>query len=288
MSDKKIIAIVNEIGTEFLISEAFLGYKYRKKEGQLYDSDSEVPTKLIQLYYGLNPDETTLNYMKSAFVRHYIRNESEIEGINEKTIHGEAEMKGLEVMYEYIHSEDINYLFDVYTLKDLNQKLFSFSEFPEFAGNFRNFPVYLPGAGVELCPWESIRNELEKVDIEVQKLLEIAPKIKKRNNIEELFAYLDRCIKVNCDLIKIHPFGDGNGRTVRGFTNKLFEDAGLPPVYIKANERTEYQKAMNKAINEGSYDDINQFYKYKICDSIIELDINEKLKENEKTLKKAR
>lgn len=45
---------------------------------------------------------------------------------------------------------------------------------------------------------------------------------------------------------------------------------------------------MNKAINEGSYDDINQFYRYKICDSIIELDINDKLKENEKTLKKAR
>ena len=88
----------------------------------------------------------------------------------------------------------------------------------------------------------------------------------------------------------IHPFGDGNGRTIRGFTNKLFEDAGLPPIYIKANERTEYHKAMNLANNENDYTAIKQFYRYKVCDSIIELDINERLKEEEKPkqMKKAK
>lgn len=34
---------------------------------------------------------------------------------------------------------------------------------------------------------------------------------------------------------------------------------------------------MNKANNENDYSLIKQFYKYKICDSIIELDINERL-----------
>ena len=34
--------------------------------------------------------------------------------------------------------------------------------------------------------------------------------------------------------------------------------------------------------NENDYTAIKQFYRYKVCDSIIELDINERLKEEEK------
>ena len=54
--------------------------------------------------------------------------------------------------------------------------------------------------------------------------------------------------------------------------------AGLPPVYIKANERTEYHKAMNKANNEGDYADIKNLYYYKVCDFIVELDINPRVR----------
>ncbi len=39
---------------------------------------------------------------------------------------------------------------------------------------------------------------------------------------------------------------------------------------------------MNKANNEGDYSEIKAFYKYKVCDSIIELDINERVKEDSK------
>lgn len=64
------------------------------------------------------------------------------------------------------------------------------------------------------------------------------------------------------------------------------EYAGLPPIYIKLNERSEYHKAMNKANNENDYSLIKQFYRYKVCDSIIELDINEKLKKESANLKR--
>lgn len=77
-------------------------------------------------------------------------------------------------------------------------------------------------------------------------------------------------------------FADGNGRTIRGFINKLLEDVNLPPIYIKATERTEYHKAMNLANNEGDYSDIKNFYRYKICDSIIELDINDTVRKYNK------
>ena len=136
---------------------------------------------------------------------------------------------------------------------------------------------------------EIIKSE-NYVDVDVQKLFKKAPLVKNHNDMNAMLEYLDDSVEVMCKLIKIHPFGDGNGRTIRGFTNKLFEDAGLPPIYIKANERTEYHKAMNLANNENDYTAIKQFYRYKVCDSIIELDINERLKEEEKPkqMKKAK
>ena len=35
---------------------------------------------------------------------------------------------------------------------------------------------------------------------------------------------------------------------------------------------------MNKANNEGDYTDIQNFYRYKVCDSIVELDINPRIR----------
>ncbi len=277
---EKMADTVDSIGPEFLIREAFLGYKYRKEHKKLYISDNDnlvfIPEKLIRLYYGLNPTEANFNTMKKAFITHYINNESEIEGIEKANIHNNLETRGLAVMYDYIHSNDINYMFDVYTLKDLHRKLFTYAKHPECAGDFRNFSVFLPGTGTELCPWYMIREELNKIDVEVQELVKESKKIREYKDIDALIRYIERCVIVKCKLIKVHPFGDGNGRTIRGFVNKLFEDAGLPPVYIKVNERTEYQKAMNLANNESDYTHIINFYKYKICDSIIELDINER------------
>ena len=277
---RKLINDLNNIGIDrdFIIQEVFLGYKYRKLSKKLYEEKAEIPTKLIIIYYSLTPYNISFDNMKKAFIKRYINNESEIEGINTKSIYNKIEIEGLKSMYEYIHSEDINYMFDVYTLKDLHQKLFSATEHPEYAGNFRNYDVYLPGTGTNLAEWSIIRSELDKIDIEIQELVKKAKEIRKNSNALELLDYLDKCVIIGCKLIKVHPFGDGNGRTIRGFINKLLENAGLPPIYINAHERTEYHLAMNKANNEGNYDFIKGFYRYKVCDSIIELDINERIK----------
>lgn len=287
MSEEKLNLIndLNNAGIDidFMIQETFLGYKYRKLKNKLYEDKADIPTKLIKIYYGLSPHRISFDMMKKAFIKKYINNENEIEGVDIKSIHGKIEVDGLRTMYEYIHSEDINYRFDVYTLKDLHQKLFSHTKYPEYAGNFRNYDVYLPGTGTNLTEWTKIRPELEKIDIEVQELLKETKTLSDGDNIDGLLAYLDKCVVVGCKLIKVHPFSDGNGRTIRGFINKLLEDAGLPPIYIKTNERTEYHTAMNLANNEGNYDYIKGFYRYKICDSIIELDINDRIKKENNT-----
>ena len=52
-------------------------------------------------------------------------------------------------MYEYIHSDDIEYMFDIYTIKDLHKKLFSKTPFPEYAGDFRKSFARLNGTTTE-------------------------------------------------------------------------------------------------------------------------------------------
>ena len=288
MSKKEeLIKNLKEAGIDPLkvIEESFLGYKYRKREKKLSISDNDTPTHLITIYYGLSAKEISFDKMKKAFITHYINNESKLEGINDESIHGKNEIQGLKVMYEYIHSDDIEYMFDVFTLKDLHKKLLSTAEYPEYAGDFRNFDVYLPGTGTELSGWRMIFPRLRELDEEVQELRKISKLVKEHQKSEELLKYLDRCVELKCKLIKVHPFADGNGRTIRGFINKLLEDAGLPPIYIKSTERTEYHNAMNKANNEGDYTDIKNFYRYKICDSIVELDINQRTKSPSESIK---
>ncbi|MBY0487968.1 MAG: Fic family protein, partial [Flavobacteriaceae bacterium] len=50
----------------------------------------------------------------------------------------------------------------------------------------------------------------------------------------------------------IHPFFDGNGRTVRLVMNLLLMRKGFPPAIILSNDRKKYYDALNQA-NKGNY-----------------------------------
>jgi len=50
----------------------------------------------------------------------------------------------------------------------------------------------------------------------------------------------------------IHPFFDGNGRTVRLCMNLILMKAGFPPAIILTNDRKKYYEALNSA-NQGNY-----------------------------------
>jgi Fic family protein len=51
----------------------------------------------------------------------------------------------------------------------------------------------------------------------------------------------------------IHPFFDGNGRTVRLAMNLILMRAGFPPAIILKNDRKKYYNALNQA-NNGNFD----------------------------------
>ncbi len=57
------------------------------------------------------------------------------------------------------------------------------------------------------------------------------------------------------ELVKIHPFVDGNGRTSRLLMNLDLMNHGYNPVIIKKENRLEYYEALDKAHTTGNYTD---------------------------------
>ncbi len=57
------------------------------------------------------------------------------------------------------------------------------------------------------------------------------------------------------ELVKIHPFVDGNGRTSRLLMNLDLMNHGFNPVIIKKEDRLEYYEALDKAHTTGNYTD---------------------------------
>lgn len=261
--------ITNQEELVEILKGLFFDYIEKKRTRQLYQDGKNglvVPKRLLMFYYQLDENKRHLNQAAEDFLRHYIACESILEDA-----HLKFEKEGLKEMYEYLLSDEINYRFDIYTLLDLHKKLFSKAPFPDAGGVIRNGDAHLDGVPVDLTPASNIRYELKMLDYDLKDILKMQSKVKQ--NPGHLFSYIDKCIMLKCHLIKVHPFTDGNGRTIRAFINKLFMDVGLPPIYISSNENKTYKKAMQQAIGEEQdYSSIINFYYYKICDSIIELE----------------
>ena len=246
---------------------------------------------IIKTYY-FYVEKPDFDKLLFNFKRRYMYNENKIEDI-----HTKEERIGLRYAYDYILEKKNEDNISIYDLSWIHERLFSKTPYPEVGGKYRNEERYLLGndengelitANVELTPYWLIVQEMNKTKKKVIEIIELSKKLQIHKNPDELIEYILKCVKLNCDLIKIHPFSDGNGRSIRVFTNLLFSLADIPPVYIENKERDKYYKAMNLALVNESYEDIYDFYLYKICDSIIALDINinHEVKKHIKTKKK--
>ena len=232
---------------------------------------------LLTIFFILNSSNKMFNYVERNFIEEYVRNESDIEGVNDLSIHGKEEMKGIEAMYRYINSGENEYSTGSMILTDLHEKLFSYVDDGAYSRRYRTDVRYLPESGYELESPELIVRSMRQADRQFDELYEESEKMANseiEDRINMVNPFLDKLLRYKAELIRIHPFPDGNGRTVRGIVNFLLERAGLPPVYVKACERTKYQEAMNKANGEHDYTSLINFYKNKLCDSIEELVID--------------
>jgi Fic family protein len=109
----------------------------------------------------------------------------------------------------------------------------------EFGGRYRNAGVRIMGAS--FTPPNSL-----KVDELMNELLEW---VNEKNHIPILI----KAMMFHHRMVWIHPFFDGNGRTVRLMFNLLLMRAGYPPAIILQQDRKKYYDALNKA-NQGNYE----------------------------------
>jgi Fic family protein len=109
----------------------------------------------------------------------------------------------------------------------------------EFAGRYRNAGVRITGAS--FTPPNAL-----KVDALMEDLLDWV-------NHENELPVVVRATIFHHRMVWIHPFFDGNGRTVRLIFNLLLMQAGYPPAIILQQDRKKYYDALNKS-NQGNYE----------------------------------
>ena len=75
-----------------------------------------------------------------------------------------------------------------------------------------------------------------------------------QNEAQQLHP-VERAARLHGELVKIHPFTDGNGRTSRLVMNLALMQAGFPAALIQVNQRLAYYQALDKALTTGDYQD---------------------------------
>ncbi|MCX2583441.1 Fic family protein [Pedobacter sp. MR22-3] len=160
------------------------------------------------------------------------------------TIKGKSLREHFEV---FNHEKAINYL---YTLVEESYQLRSIdilslhglvlrSIEDDFAGRIRNGGVRIVGANF-------IPPNANKVSDLLDELINFV-----NNNPLSLNDMVLTTI-FHHKLVWIHPFFDGNGRTVRLAMNLLLMRKGLPPAIILKTDRKKYYESLNQA-NKGNY-----------------------------------
>jgi Fic family protein len=111
------------------------------------------------------------------------------------------------------------------------------------AGKYRSVPVRISGS-MTVPP-----NYLKVKDL-MTKLIDNS-KDKKKN-------FIQTAIDMHYELVSIHPFIDGNGRTARLLFNLIMMINNFPFVYITKEDRSQYLKSLEKAQTGGSKNDYEE------------------------------
>lgn len=152
-------------------------------------------------------------------------------------------------MYQDIFAVPVKDKVSVFDIFGLNKKLFSYYPYPEFGGTIRQNNTLVLGSKFETIDYHEIYYELAKLDKIVKDFYENRSQL-------NLSDYIRHIVRTHHKLTVIHAFSDGNGRTSRAFMNIQLVRGGLPPIYIKVEDKTIYIKALEEADKGNNYDEL--------------------------------
>ena len=150
--------------------------------------------------------------------------------------------KPLRDMFEAIdHARAYDYMFTLLENKEITEanilylhKLFYQNIDEEFAGKYRDIPVFISGSNYPVTKKENIKSEM-------QDLCEWIKTERDHYHPVEFAALLHK------KFVFIHPFKDGNGRVARLLMNTVLIQDGFLPALIPPILRSEYISLLEKA-----------------------------------------
>lgn len=114
----------------------------------------------------------------------------------------------------------------------------------QWIGKWKHQPNYIynyKGERFDFTPPADVSDEMHRLINWLNKEKENI----ERNDKSALHP-IQLALQFNLDYITIHPFYDGNGRTVRILTNLILISYGYPPVYVKTVEKNTYYQYLGE------------------------------------------
>jgi Fic family protein len=238
-------------------------YKPSKRRERFGFSNTNLYTSILNSwdeYLWQNPENTMASF---RFKNDYVYNDARLENIETtpeavseivadlrlNTQHSQycqqqyssfTEIAGHSKLYDYIFDYSTNNPISVFDILKLNRILFSCAVCPDFGGRTRTSNVMVIGAKFESCDYHDITSKLLETEKEVKSL-------DSNWGIMSKSEVLRQIVSIHHQLTVIHPFADGNGRTIRAFTNLQLIRYGIPPVFIYNENKKIYLNALCKA-----------------------------------------
>ena len=202
--------------------------------GQFYEKRGLFKIPVISTYNSNGIEGNTLTLKETKVV---------LEGI---TIGGKSVREHLEAIN---HENAIEYLKELigakseiseWNIKGLHQLVLKGID-DENAGRYRNYDVIISGAQHRPPQYIKVPELMEKLIMNYYEWDKYHPIV--------------RSALLHGELVKIHPFVDGNGRTSRLIMNMELMRSGYVPVIIKKDNRLKYYETLDKAHTIGDYTD---------------------------------
>jgi len=185
----------------------------------------------IEMTYNSNAIEGNSLTLKETFL--VINEGITIKG---KPLKDHLEARNHKVALDYLYelvSKDKNNTFSEALIKSFNQIVIQDID-KEWAGKYRNSEVMITGSKYK---------PPQAIDVP-RLMLEFINWLKKNKN---KFYTVELAAIIHYQLVAIHPFFDGNGRTTRLLMNIILMERGYPLAIILKNDRKRYYSDLVKA-----------------------------------------
>ena len=252
---KKDFSIGDSVSTEWMDRLSFDVFLFKKISRQdAIDTINAVKRYMKKTTEGL---EETLKSLKESINLEWTYNSNGIEGNTLTLRETQVVLEGITVggksLKEHLeainHEQAILFLDDLikdkepvteWNIKNIHQLVLKEID-DDNAGKYRDENVKIKGATHTPPDYLIVPELMEKLIINYEDWKKYHPII--------------RAALLHGELVKIHPFVDGNGRTSRLVMNLSLMNSGYLPVIVKKEKRLEYYNALDKAHTTGNYTD---------------------------------